>query len=132
LTITQAWAEVGKRFVEMNQSWQGMFEALEDPKNEGYVPSHIMINALIEDYKISRKAATMVIRDIDYDCDGIIEIDEWIENAEKFIESVEDKKKINFTVDELKEIHSLTVQECNKNKNIVKLMSSAGVFSGML
>lgn len=35
-------------------------------------------------------------------------------------------------VNELKEIHALTVQECNKNKNIVKLMSSAGVFSGML
>lgn len=35
-------------------------------------------------------------------------------------------------IEELKQIHSLTVQECNKNKNIVKLMSSAGVFAGML
>ena len=35
------------------------------------------------------------------------------------------------TVD-LIEIHGLMVQENNKSKNIVKLMSSAGVFSGML
>jgi hypothetical protein len=35
-------------------------------------------------------------------------------------------------VEELKEIHGLCVQENNKSKNIVKLMSSAGVFSGML
>lgn len=35
-------------------------------------------------------------------------------------------------VDELKQIHALTVQENNKSKNIVKLMSSAGVFTGML
>jgi hypothetical protein len=35
-------------------------------------------------------------------------------------------------VEELHSIHSVTVQECQKSKNIVKLMSSAGVFSGIL
>ena len=35
-------------------------------------------------------------------------------------------------LDELYQIHAVTVKECNKSKNIVKLMSSAGVFSGML
>ena len=35
-------------------------------------------------------------------------------------------------IEELKEIHAVTVKECNKSKNIVKLMSSAGVFAGML
>jgi len=35
-------------------------------------------------------------------------------------------------LDELYQIHSATVKECNKSKNIVKLMSSAGVFAGML
>ena len=35
-------------------------------------------------------------------------------------------------IEELHEIHALTVQECQKSKNIVKLMSSAGVFTGML
>jgi hypothetical protein len=35
-------------------------------------------------------------------------------------------------IDYLLKIHSLTVQECNKSKNMVKLMSSAGVFGGML
>ena len=33
---------------------------------------------------------------------------------------------------ELKQLHALTVQENNKSKNIVKLMSSAGLFSGLL
>ena len=35
-------------------------------------------------------------------------------------------------LDELYQIHAITVKECNKSKNIVKLMSSAGVFAGML
>ena len=34
--------------------------------------------------------------------------------------------------DDLLEIHLLTVRECNKSKNIVKLMESVGVFAGML
>ena len=34
--------------------------------------------------------------------------------------------------EDLKKIHSLTVQECNKSKNIVKLMGSVGVFANML
>jgi hypothetical protein len=29
-------------------------------------------------------------------------------------------------------VHALVVKECNKTKNIVKLMASIGVFSGML
>ena len=33
---------------------------------------------------------------------------------------------------ELKRIHALTVQECNKSKNIVKLMGSVGVFTNLL
>lgn len=33
---------------------------------------------------------------------------------------------------ELKRIHALTVKECNKSKNIVKLMGSVGVFTNML
>lgn len=32
----------------------------------------------------------------------------------------------------LKTVHALTVQECNKSKNIVKLMGSVGVFTNML
>ena len=35
-------------------------------------------------------------------------------------------------LEELNQIHSVTVKECNKSKNIVKLMSSAGVFASML
>lgn len=35
-------------------------------------------------------------------------------------------------LDELNQIHAVTVQECSKSKNIVKLMSSAGVFAAML
>jgi tubulin-specific chaperone D len=35
-------------------------------------------------------------------------------------------------LDELYQIHAVTVKECNKSKNIVKLMSSAGVFAGMM
>jgi hypothetical protein len=35
-------------------------------------------------------------------------------------------------LDELYQIHAVTVKECNKSKNIVKLMSSAGVFASML
>ncbi len=35
-------------------------------------------------------------------------------------------------IEELKEIHAVTVKEINKSKNIVKLMSSAGVFAGMM
>jgi hypothetical protein len=34
--------------------------------------------------------------------------------------------------DEFLEIHALTVKENNKSKNIVKLISSAGVYSGMM
>lgn len=34
--------------------------------------------------------------------------------------------------EELIKIHALSVQECNKSKNIVKLMASIGVFSNML
>jgi len=30
------------------------------------------------------------------------------------------------------ELHALCVKECNKSKNIVKLMASIGVFSNML
>ena len=33
---------------------------------------------------------------------------------------------------DLKRVHALTVQECNKSKNIVKLMGSVGVFTNML
>ena len=33
---------------------------------------------------------------------------------------------------DLKKVHALTVQECNKTKNIVKLMGSVGVFTNML
>ena len=33
---------------------------------------------------------------------------------------------------QLKQIHALTVKECNKSKNIVKLMGSVGVFTNML
>ena len=33
---------------------------------------------------------------------------------------------------DLMEIHALCVQECNKSKNIVKLMASVGVFANML
>ena len=33
---------------------------------------------------------------------------------------------------DLLEIHRLTVAECSKSKNIVKLMESIGVFAGML
>lgn len=33
---------------------------------------------------------------------------------------------------DLKTVHALTVKECNKSKNIVKLMGSIGVFSNML
>ena len=33
---------------------------------------------------------------------------------------------------DLKRVHALTVQECNKSKNIVKLMGSVGVFANML
>ena len=33
---------------------------------------------------------------------------------------------------ELMKIHALCVQECNKSKNIVKLMASVGVFANML
>lgn len=35
-------------------------------------------------------------------------------------------------IDKISELHALTVQECNKSKNIPKLMSGAGVFTGML
>jgi hypothetical protein len=35
-------------------------------------------------------------------------------------------------VDELMQIHACTVFECNKSKNMVKLMAAVGVFSGML
>ncbi|TNV71839.1 hypothetical protein FGO68_gene11554 [Halteria grandinella] len=35
-------------------------------------------------------------------------------------------------LEELHQIHSITVQECQKSKNIVKLISSAGVFTGLL
>ena len=34
--------------------------------------------------------------------------------------------------DDLKRVHALTVSECNKSKNIVKLMGAVGVFSNML
>lgn len=34
--------------------------------------------------------------------------------------------------DDIQEIHRLTVAECNKSKNIVKLMESVGVFAGMM
>jgi len=34
--------------------------------------------------------------------------------------------------DDIKEIHTLAVRECNKSKNIVKLMSGVGVFAGMM
>jgi hypothetical protein len=33
---------------------------------------------------------------------------------------------------ELSKVHALVVNECNKSKNIVKLIASIGVFSGML
>ena len=33
---------------------------------------------------------------------------------------------------DLKKVHALTVSECNKSKNIVKLMGSVGVFTNML
>ena len=33
---------------------------------------------------------------------------------------------------DLKRVHALTVQECSKSKNIVKLMGSVGVFTNML
>lgn len=35
-------------------------------------------------------------------------------------------------VSDLKKVHALTVQECSKSKNIVKLMGSVGVFTNML
>lgn len=35
-------------------------------------------------------------------------------------------------IGELHEVHAITVKECAKSKNIVKLMSQAGVFAGML
>ena len=35
-------------------------------------------------------------------------------------------------VSDLKKVHALTVQECSKPKNIVKLMGSVGVFTNML
>ena len=38
----------------------------------------------------------------------------------------------NELCEDLKKIHALTVQECNKSKNIVKLMGSVGVFTNML
>ena len=38
----------------------------------------------------------------------------------------------NELTDELLQIHSLCVKECNKSKNIVKLMASIGVFANML
>lgn len=38
----------------------------------------------------------------------------------------------NELAEDLKRIHGLTVQECNKSKNIVKLMGSVGVFANML
>ena len=38
----------------------------------------------------------------------------------------------NELCEDLKKIHALTVQECNKSKNIVKLMGSVGVFANML
>ena len=38
----------------------------------------------------------------------------------------------NELVEDLKVLHALTVKECNKSKNIVKLMGSVGVFSNML
>jgi len=34
--------------------------------------------------------------------------------------------------DDIQEIHSLTVAECSKSKNIVKLMAGVGVFAGLL
>ena len=33
---------------------------------------------------------------------------------------------------DIMEIHRLSVAECNKSKNIVKLMAGVGVFAGML
>ena len=33
---------------------------------------------------------------------------------------------------ELSKVHALVVSECNKSKNIVKLIASIGVFAGML
>lgn len=33
---------------------------------------------------------------------------------------------------QLMKIHATTVAECNKSKNIVKLMSACGVYAGML
>jgi len=38
----------------------------------------------------------------------------------------------NELVGELRKLHELTVQECSKSKNIVKLMGSVGVFANML
>mmetsp|Transcript_22679 Transcript_22679/g.30266 ORF Transcript_22679/g.30266 Transcript_22679/m.30266 type:complete len:240 (-) Transcript_22679:338-1057(-) len=38
----------------------------------------------------------------------------------------------NELCEDLKKVHALTVQECNKSKNIVKLMGSVGVFANML
>ena len=38
----------------------------------------------------------------------------------------------NELVDDLLKIHTLCVKECNKSKNIVKLMASIGVFASML
>lgn len=34
--------------------------------------------------------------------------------------------------DEILNVHSLCVKECNKSKNIVKLMAAIGVFANML
>ena len=41
-------------------------------------------------------------------------------------------EQTDLLLDELNQIHAVTVKECAKSKNIVKLMSSAGVFAAML
>ena len=52
----------------------------------------------------------------------------------KTIEMLLDSDYLNDTglIGKISELHGLTVQECNKSKNIPKLMSGAGVFTGML
>ena len=35
-------------------------------------------------------------------------------------------------IEELKKLHALTQEECSKSKNIMKLISAAGVYSGLL
>lgn len=102
-SLEDAWKAVSQKIVDTKLGWAAIFERLSDPHHD-YIICTNLINYLHRQLTVPQKQAIQVVRDIDYDQNGMIPVEEWLDMAEQFMDSVKDHRNLHLSFEETKYI----------------------------